>query len=168
MFRKGTLVAMLSALMMTANVSAETRLAIGSTSTVSPFYGYFVSVSNIINENMPGFRATTIETGASVENLVRMGRGQLDMGMVTTDLMGDAINGEGKFKGNAVDAKLLWVYFNIPQTTLVREDSGVETLQDLEGKPFAPGMRGSATEAATQAVLELLEIQPKYFHTIQT
>ena len=165
MFRKGTLVAMLSALMMTANVSAETRLAIGSTSTVSPFYGYFVSVSNIINENMPGFRATTIETGASVENLVRMGRGQLDMGMVTTDLMGDAINGEGKFKGNAVDAKLLWVYFNIPQTTLVREDSGVETLQDLEGKPFAPGMRGSATEAATQAVLELLEIQPKYFHS---
>src|SRR5690554_3211692 len=91
MFRKSTLLAAFSAVVLTANVSAETRLAIGSTSTVSPFYGYFVSVSNIINENMPGYRATTIESGASVENLVRMGRGQFDMGMVTTDLMGDAI-----------------------------------------------------------------------------
>lgn len=163
MFRKSTLLAAFSAVVLTANVSAETRLAIGSTSTVSPFYGYFVSVSNIINENMPGYRATTIESGASVENLVRMGRGQFDMGMITTDLMGDAIKGEGKFKGNPVDAKLLWVYFNIPQMTLVRQDSGVETLRDLNGKAFAPGLRGSATEAASQAVLELLEIKPKYF-----
>lgn len=163
MFKKATIVAMASALLATTNVGAETRLAIGSTSTVSPFYGYFVSVSNIINDNMPGYRATTIETGASVENLVRMGRGQIDMGMITTDLMGDAINGEGKFEGNPVDARLLWVYFNIPQVTLVRQDSDVEALQDLDGKPFGPGLRGSATEAATQAVLELLGIQPKYF-----
>lgn len=163
MIRKSALLMAVSALFLSAGVSAETRLAIGSTSTVSPFYGYFVSVSNIINDTMPGYRATTVETGASVENLVRMGRGQLNMGMVTTDLMGDAIKGEGKFKGHAVDAKLLWVYFNIPQMTLVRQDSGVQSLDDLDGKDFAPGMRGSATEAATQRVLEVLGIKPKYF-----
>lgn len=163
MIKKSTLLAAFSALLVSTNVSAETRLAIGSTATVSPFYGYFVSVSNIINDNMPGYRATTIETGASVENLVRMGRGQLDMGMVTTDLMGDAIKGEGKFEGNPVDAKLLWVYFNIPQVTLARKDSGVKSFQDLDGKSFGPGMRGSASEAATQEVLKLLNIKPKYF-----
>lgn len=164
MIKKGTLIAAFSALLFTANVSAETRLVVGSTATVSPFYGYFVSISNIINDNMPGYRATTIETGASVENLVRMGRGQLDMGMVTTDLMGDAINGEGKFEGNPVDARLLWVYFNIPQVTLARKDSEINGFQDLDGKSFGPGMRGSATEAATQLVLDLFDVKPKYFH----
>jgi len=163
MLKRTTLLAAISALMVSASAAADTRLAIGSTSTVSPFYSYFVSVSNIINDNMPGYRATTVETGASVENLVRMGRGQLDMGMITTDLMDDAIKGEGKFKGHAVDAKLLWVYFNIPQLTLVREDSGVQSFSDLDGKDFAPGMRGSATEAATETVLDLLKIKPKYF-----
>ena len=163
MIKKGILFTTFSALCLSSVASADTKLAIGSTSTVSPFYGYFVSVSNIINENMPGYKATTIETGASVENLVRMGRGQIDMGMITTDLMGDAIEGKGKFKGHEVDAKLLWVYFNIPQMTLVRKDSGVKELQDLDGIDFAPGFRGSGTEAATQAVLELLDIKPKFF-----
>lgn len=163
MIKKNVLLAALSALFLSFNAGAATKLAIGSTSTVSPFYGYFVSVSNVINDNMPGYKATTIETGASVENLVRMGRGQLDMGMITTDLMDDAIKGEGKFKGHPIDAKILWVYFNIPQFTLVREDSGVQNLQDLNGKDFHPGMRGSATEAATQAVFDALDIKAKNF-----
>ncbi len=141
-----------------SGASAEQRLAIGATAATSPFYGYFVSVANIVNDTVPEVSAHVTETGATVENLHRIGRGQLDLGLVTTNTMSDAYYGKGKFDGRPVDAKVLWVYFVAPQMTLVREDSGVESFSDLEGKPFHTGLRGSSTEATTDAVLDTLGV----------
>lgn len=141
---------------------AEERLAIGATASTSAFYGYFVSIANIINDNVDGVSASVVETGATVDNLKRIKRGQLDLALVTTNTLSDAYEGRRQFEGNPVDSKILWVYFVAPQTTLVREDSGVKTFGDLEGKKFGAGGRGSSTEATTNGVLETFKIQPEY------
>lgn len=59
---------------------AEEQLLIGSTSTSSSQYGYFVAVGQIINQHVDGVRTSVVETGATVDNLRRILRNQVDMG----------------------------------------------------------------------------------------
>lgn len=144
---------------------AQEQLSIGSTAATSPFYGYFVSVANIINDKVEGAQASVVESGASIENLKRIGRGQMDMGLITTNSLADAYNGIGAFEDAPVKSKLLWVYFTAPQMTFVSADSDITTLEQLEGTKFHTGMRGSSTEATTDAVLKSLGITVEPFRS---
>ena len=143
--------------------AAETRLTIGSTITSSPFYGYFVAVAQIINEDIPNMQANVAETGATVDNLKRMQRRQLDLGMITTNILNHAYYGTHAFKDRPIKSKLLWVYNNTPQTAFVRADSDVHDWADLNGAEINPGIRGSASEITTEGVFKTLGITPKYF-----
>jgi len=162
-FRKiPLLAAVLSAGLVAGSAQAEEQLLIGSTSTSSSQYGYFVSVGQIINQHVDGVRSSVVETGATVDNLRRIVRGQVDMGLVTTNVGYHAYAGEGDFEGRPVDNRLLWVYSAAPQNVVMREDAGVSSIADLEGVRLNPGITGSATEATTVSVMETLGIAPEY------
>lgn len=154
--------ASLAVLAASPSIQAEERLLIGSTSSSSSHYGYFVAVNQIINNQVEGVSSSVAETGATVDNLRRISRNQIDLGLVTTNTGYHAYKGLNDFEGHPVDSRLLWVYTVAPQNAVVREDSGVTSLEDLEGVRFNPGITGSATEATTEAVMNTLGIQPDY------
>ncbi|MBZ9558742.1 MULTISPECIES: TAXI family TRAP transporter solute-binding subunit [unclassified Modicisalibacter] len=154
--------ASLAVLAASAAAHAEERLLIGSTSSSSSHYGYFVAVNQIINNQVDGVSSSVAETGATVDNLRRISRRQIDLGLVTTNTGYHAYKGVDDFEGHAVDSRLLWVYTVAPQNAVVREDSGVTALEGLEDVRFNPGITGSATEATTEAVMKTLGIQPDY------
>jgi TRAP transporter TAXI family solute receptor len=141
---------------------AEQKLLIGSTSSSSSHYGYFVAVSQIINQNVKGVTSSVVETGATLDNLRRMDRKQVDLGLVTTNVMYNAATGSGDFAGKPLNAKLLWVYSIAPQNVVVRADANIKALGDLSGKRLNPGIKGSATEKTSEAVFKVLEITPDY------
>ncbi|CRK76753.1 TRAP transporter solute receptor, TAXI family [Nereida ignava] len=145
-----------TALVGSALAAQAEDLLIGSTSASSSHYGYFVAVGQLINENAEGINATVVETGATMDNIQRMARGQLDLGLVTTNVVQHAHAGTNAFDGNAQDMQLLWVYANAPQNVIVRADSGVTDLAGLAGTDFNPGIKGSATEATAEAVFATL------------
>lgn len=152
-----------SALLAAAQPAAAARkLLIGSTSASSSHYGYFVAVSQLINDQVAGMESSVVETGATVDNLRRIARGQIDLGLVTTNVLYHAYHGDGDFAGRAVPSKLLWVYGIAPQNVVVRRDAGVAQLAGLAGKRFNPGLKGSATEKTAEAVFGLLGIRPDY------
>lgn len=134
----------------------QTDLLIGSTSASSSHYGYFVAVGQIVNEQIDGISAAVVETGATMDNIRRMSRGQMDLGLVTTNVAQHAVAGTNDFDGNAQDLSLLWVYTGAPQNVIVRRDAGLESLEALAGARINPGIRGSATESTTEAVFETL------------
>lgn len=140
----------------------ETRLLIGSTSASSSQYGYFVALGQLINDTVPGVSASVAETGATMDNLRRMQRGQVDLGLVTTNIIQHAWNGTQEFDGAPQQAPLLWVYSPAPQNVVVREDAGIDGLADLAGQRFNPGIRGSATEATAESVFATLGITPDW------
>lgn len=140
----------------------ETRLLIGSTSASSSQYGYFVALGQLINDQVEGVSASVAETGATMDNLRRMQREQVDLGLVTTNIIEHAWNGTQEFEGQPQQAPLLWVYSPAPQNVVVRGDAGIDTLADLEGVRFNPGIRGSATEATAEAVFSTLGIAPDW------
>ncbi len=137
-------------------------LLIGSTSSASSHYGYFVAATRVINENAEGVSATVVETGATVDNLRRLSRQQIDLGLVTTNIGYQAFNGLNDFEGRPVPTKLLWVYTVAPQNVVMRADAGVARLEDLDGVRLNPGIRGSATEATSEAVFAALGIAPEF------
>lgn len=143
-------------------LAQDTDLLIGSTSASSSHYGYFVAVGQIINENAEGLRASVVETGATMDNIRRMARGQVDLGLVTTNTAQHAYSGTKDFEGNAQDLRLLWVYSNAPQNVVVRQDAGVDSLEALAEVRFNPGIKGSATESTTEAVFETLGLSADY------
>jgi TRAP transporter TAXI family solute receptor len=142
---------------------AETqRLAIGSTSSSSSHYGYYVAVSQVINNNVEGVETNVVETGATLDNLRRLQRGQVDLGLVTTNVAYDVYNGLGAFEGADYGGLVLWVYGVSLQNVIVRDDSGITDLAGLEGIRFNPGIVGSGTEATAESVFSALGIAPDY------
>lgn len=142
---------------------AESRLAFGATNSQSAHYAYFASLAKIVNDAYPdGYQASVVETGATVDNLKRMARDQLDIGLITTSTLYHAYNGVKSFDGRPVESKLLWAYSLAPQNVVVRRDSGITELAALDGQKFGPGMRGSSTEATSLEVFDLLEISPDW------
>lgn len=141
---------------------AKDKILIGSTSASSSQYGYFVALSQLINAKVPNVESSVVETGATVDNLRRMDRKQVDLGLVTTNVSYHAYVGEQAFEGKKVDNRLMFVYSPAPQNVVVRADSNVKSLAELAGKRFNPGLKGSATEKTAEAVFKLLGTAPEW------
>lgn len=144
--------------------TAQRNLAMGCTQTASSHYGYCVGAAKAINTLVPEVNVAVVETGAAVDNIKRMLKGQLDLGLVTADQAYLAWKGLAHFKETPYpDLRLLWVYTVSAQYFIVREETGVKALPELTGKKFNPGIRGSASEKVSEAVLASLGIRPDYF-----
>ncbi|WP_394424239.1 TAXI family TRAP transporter solute-binding subunit [Vreelandella stevensii] len=151
-----------AAMLTVAATQANERLLIGSTSSSSSHYSYFVAINQIINNQVEGVSSSVAETGATVDNLRRLGRNQIDMGLVTTNTGYHAYAGLDDFDGRPVDNRLLWVYTVAPQNAVMRQDANVTSFAELDGVRFNPGITGSATEKTTEAVMRTLGIEPHY------
>jgi len=136
------------------------KLLIGTTSSSSSHYGYFVAVSQLVNKQVKGVDTSVTETGATMDNLRRMARKQVDFALVTTNVMHHANAGTGDFAGKPDTSRLLWVYSVSLQNAIVRKDAEITSLENLKGKKFNTGLKGSATEKTTDAVFAALGIQP--------
>ncbi len=154
----------LSAILVGGAVSAK-DITMGTTSPTSSHFTISVAMSKAIETGIEGATVNVIETGASVDNVLRLAREEIDLGLATTDILISARNGTGKFEGNAIpDTVALYPYSASVLLFAVTEDSGVTSLDDLDGKKFNPGIRGSAAETLTTTVLSMFGINADLVH----
>lgn len=140
------------------------QLTVGATDQSSSAYPFYVAFANMVNKNVHGATATVQATGASVDNVRKLGDDSIQLGLVTEDTAYQAYHGQGAFQGKAEDnLRTLFVYESAPQFYLVRQNSGVSALTDLTGKKWSPGFSGSATETITKLLFGQLGIKPSYF-----
>jgi TRAP transporter TAXI family solute receptor len=156
-------IALLILTLPTISEAKKTYLFFGASAAASSHYAYVVGATKAINKYVSGVKANVVETGASVDNLKRVKSGQIDMGICSMKTMYEAWQGLSRWKGNALpDVRLLWLYAVGIDFIVVREDSGVKKLEDLNGKKFNPGIRGSASEATTKQIFKILGVKPNY------
>jgi len=156
-------IALLILTLPTISEAKKTYLFFGASAAASSHYAYVVGATKAINKYVSGVKANVVETGASVDNLKRVKSGQIDMGICSMKTMYEAWQGLSRWKGNALpDVRLLWLYAVGIDFIVVREDSGVKKLEDLNGKKFNPGIRGSASEATTKQIFKILGVKPVY------
>lgn len=141
------------------------RLMMGSTASVSSHYAYAVAATKVLNRDIPEINVTVVETGGGADNLKRMRKGELDFSLNGLDILYQAYKGLGKdWEQEPMGyQRLLWVYTLDAVAFVVREDSGIKTLRELEGKEFNPSGRGTASEALVKNVMEAVGIRPKWY-----
>lgn len=159
-------VALLAAIALSASAcgdddTRDVRLNFGVITSSSSHYLHFVAKANVVNEYAEGITITVVAAGSPAENVPRMVTGEFDLVNYSPAAGRSQYEGTGSSEGNAVPNLRIW--FNDVEFSnlfLVREDAGIETIADLEGQPFNPGIPGSTAEREANLVFQALGITP--------
>ncbi len=147
-----------------AHAAPKSTIVLGSTNSTSSHYVVAAAMVKAIKAGIPTANVSQIETGASVDNLRRLTKGEIDLGLVATDTAIQAIEGTGSFAGGKAvdDFVALYSYDVSVLNVAVSQESKVATLSDLQGKKFNPGINGSGAEMLTRAAFRTLGIEPSW------
>lgn len=133
-----------------------TDLQLGTGSVGGVYFPLGQEMATIFSDNIDveGFNVSSVETGASVDNLAAIARGELQLGIAQNNTAQEAVAGEGEFEGAAVE-NAGWMGQLYPEaiSIITLESTGIETIEDLEGQRVAIGPPGGATRAAAELVL---------------
>ena len=126
-----------------------------ATGTSTGVYYQFGSILATLWTNELGQQVTSQGTNGSVENMNLMKNGEATMGFSTVNVMYEAFNGVGSFDGNPYeDLRILANLYPNVNHFIVSTSSGIEKVEEIEGKSFVFGAAGSATEIESTLVLE--------------
>ncbi|PRY72535.1 TAXI family TRAP transporter solute-binding subunit [Halomonas ventosae] len=139
-----------------AMAQEEKFITIGTGGQTGVYYVVGQSVCRLVNRlEDANIKCNAPSTGGSVANVNGIKSGELDMGVVQSDVQYQAYNGTGNFEGDAYeDLRAVFRVHGEPLTLLARADSGIETLDDLEGKRVNIGNPGSGQRNTMEVVME--------------
>ena len=142
-----------------ATASAETFITIGTGGVTGVYYPTGGAICRLVNKDRSehGIRCSVESTGGSVYNINTMRSGELDMGVVQSDVQYNALNGEGEEFEGAGPFEDLRAVFSVhpePFTVVARADSGIESFDDLTGKRVNVGNPGSGQRSTMEVLME--------------
>lgn len=136
-------------------------LSIATGGTGGVYYPYGGGLAKVLNENLPGVRATAEVTAASVDNLKLIRDGGADLAFTFADTLDDAVHGRGAFQASGpVQAASLAVLYSNCIHVVVLGSSSIQTIQDLRGKVISTGSPGSGTEVIAFRMLRAAGLDP--------
>ncbi len=141
--------------------AAERPLVVGTAPVSGTFYPAGGALCREINKAADDRLACLVAaTGGSEENLKRLRDGELDLAVIQSDwayhAAGRGINGDPPFAG----LRSLFSLQPLVMTLVAGPESGVKTLDDLQGKSVSIGPAGSGLAAGARLVLEGLGFAP--------
>jgi uncharacterized protein len=142
------------------NSSDIRYLSIATGGTGGVYYPYGGGVAKVLNENLPGFRATAEVTSASVDNLKLIRDGRADIAFTLTDTVAEAVAGTGPFAGRPVSAATLAVLYTNYTHVIASGSSNIRSIADLRGQVVSTGSPGSGTEIIAIRILRAAGLDP--------
>ena len=142
---------------------AQVPLTIATGGVAGVYYPVGGGYAQIIDQFVPGYTASVEATGASVDNVAFISRGDSDLALALADTVLAAYAGTGRFGpgGNLPrlpNLRVITVAYTNAVHVLTLADSGIESLQDLRGKRVSVGSPGSGTEVSARTMLEAVGI----------
>nr|WP_300309701.1 TAXI family TRAP transporter solute-binding subunit [Halomonas sp.] len=134
---------------------AQQQLSVATGGTGGTYYPIGGGLAEMIKKHIDGYDAVAEVTGASVENMGLVWRGDSDLALALADTVYQGYTGTGAFEGRELDniRAIASVYPNAVQIVTMA-DSDIESLEDLKGKVVSVGAPGSGTELNAKALLE--------------
>lgn len=160
--------AMFAALMAPLPAAAQQKfVSIGTGGVTGVYYAAGGAICRLVNKDRAdhGIRCSVESTGGSVFNVNTIKAGELDLGVVQSDVGFNAYNGEGQFKDPGKFEKLRSVFSLHPEpfTVVARKEANIKSFDDFKGKRFNVGNPGSGTRASMEQLLAAQGRDLKFF-----
>jgi TRAP transporter TAXI family solute receptor len=126
------------------------RIFLATGNTTGVYYQLGGGYADLVSKHVKGYQATAEATGASVENIRRVVRGDSDIAFSLADVAGEAATGKHSFTSTHN-------YVHV----IARADAGIRTVADMKGKRISTGSPNSGTETMALRLLETAGIDPK-------
>jgi TRAP transporter TAXI family solute receptor len=141
-----------------AQAQQQQFVSIGTGGVTGVYYPVGGAICRLMNQTRRdhGIRCSVESTGGSVYNVNAIRGGDLDFGVVQSDVQYQAYNGEGRFaeQGAQENLRALFSLHPEPFNVLARAEAGIETFDDLEGKRVNIGNPGSGQRAIMDVLME--------------
>jgi TRAP transporter TAXI family solute receptor len=130
---------------------------VGTGGVTGVYYQAGGAICRVVNERRsePTVNCQVDSTDGSIANIEALRSGDLEMGIVQSDIQFEAYRGTGPFAGAGPFDELRAV-FSIhaePFTVVTRRDSGIQSFDDLRGKRVNVGNPGSGQRATMEALM---------------
>ena len=139
--------------------AADGRITIATGNTTGVYYPLGGALAQQISNNTK-LRANAAETGASVQNIEQLVKGDYDVAFSLADTAADAVNGKGAFEGKPANVKALARLYDNYTHVIVRLDAGIRTVADMRGQAISTGSPRSGTEVIANRILAAAGLDP--------
>ena len=143
-----------------APIVARPDVVIGTASATGIYYPLGGAICRLLNleTSRHGLRCSEQSSSGSVASLESLRRGRLDLGVVPSDVLADAVAGHGAFRsrGPATDLRVLFAGPDEMLTVVARQELGIRTLAQIRGTRINVGDPGSRQRANLDRVLGAL------------
>lgn len=99
-----------------------------------------------------GVNSRTQTSGGSVENINLLKQGKVDVAFVMSDVLKQAVSGNGAFKEKIKVYQIASMYPNYVQIVALKK-SGIKNIRDLKGKRVAVGDQNSGVEVNARTLI---------------
>ena len=137
---------------LSVSVSAG-NYSIGTGGQSGIYYPFGGALAKVWSDNIDGMNVKAEVTAASVENTIKVVRGDMLAGLAMGNVVLDAYKGEGKFPAKMPVNVLFALYPNLVHAVTL-DNGKVKSLSDLKGKRISLGAPGSGTAVTAAALLE--------------
>lgn len=138
--------------------AAERTVTVGTAGVTGVYYPAGGAICRLVNRGRKehGIRCTVESTGGSINNLEMIHKGELEFGVIQSDLLYAAYHGTEMFADAGSDKEVRGVFalHAEPFTVVVRKDAKIEQFDDLKGKKVYLGAPGSGMRATMEELMK--------------
>lgn len=138
------------------------RIAFASMPPTSSMYTGCVAMAQSVREYHPNIEITVMNVGGAVVGWAGILEGKYELCVGHSGVPYQIYHGLGKWEEDKKIRPLLPILLS-QYHFVVSEESGVQTIEDLQGKKFCPGSRGTDMEVTCSGMFEAWGIQPEFW-----
>jgi uncharacterized protein len=150
-----------------ARMASRPDVVIGTASATGIYYPLGGSMCRLLNleTSRHGLRCAEEPSLGSVANIESLHRGRLDLGIVPSDVLADAVAGQGSFAsmGPTTDLRILFAGPHEMLTVVARKELGIRTVAEIRGTRVNIGDPGSRQRANIERVMAVLGLRRSDF-----
>jgi hypothetical protein len=145
-----------------AQVIRRPDVVIGTTGPADADYPLGASICRLFNLDTPrqGLRCAEVPSPGAIANIEALRDGRVDIGIVPSDLLANAVAGEEAFavSGPAAGLRVLFAGHADVLTLVAQLGSGIQSATDLRGKRISIGLAGSRERISMEHVMTALNL----------
>ncbi len=150
-----------------ATAQDQRFITIGTGGVTGVYYPTGGAICRLVNKGRKehGIRCSVESTGGSVYNTRTIRQGELDFGVVQSDVQKAGLEGTGAFKDDGAypELRALFSVHPEPMHLMARADAGINSVEDLKGKKVNIANPGSGTRVLAETLMKYSGITPADF-----